>query len=122
MESDEIDILALSVFRDFEQIQDTKEARCQCQLRGNVRKTDLFDGIHFNLTLVHAISRTHFDVRMHPDSDATRYLSETNSVPEPFGKNHRASLHPHAVQAGICELDHYCDALDETSRRSSASC
>ena len=94
MKPDQIDILAFPVLGDLEQIDESQESRLARQGRGNIRKTDWLDRIHFDLTFFHTVPVAHFDVRTHPNSDTASDLSPTNSVAKSLGKHHEESLHP----------------------------
>lgn len=92
MEPNQIDILALTVLRDFKQIDDTKETRLSRQLWSNFKKPDRLDRIHLDLTFVHSVPDAYFDMRASPDSDAASDFSETNSIAKTFGEHHKKSL------------------------------
>jgi uncharacterized protein YdhG (YjbR/CyaY superfamily) len=94
VETDQIDILAPSVFRDLQQINHTQEPRLSRQLRSDVHKADRLDGVHLDLTFFHAVSSARFDVRAHPDPYAARDFSAANSLAETLGERHDESLHP----------------------------
>src|ERR1035441_8878738 len=55
--SDLIDVLAFTVLRHFEQIDDAQEARLARQLPSDIRQTDWLDRIHFDLTFFHPVAR-----------------------------------------------------------------
>ena len=54
VEADQINILSFAMLGDFEEIEDTEESRHTCQLGCNVGKPDQFDGVNFDLSLIHA--------------------------------------------------------------------
>ena len=89
MKPNQINILPLAVLRDLEQIDETQETRLSRQLWSDVRKTDRLDGIHFDLTFVHPVPATHFDVRANPDSDAAGDFSATNSIAKTLREDHK---------------------------------
>jgi len=93
MEPDEIDILPFSVLCDFEEVEDTEEARRARQLWSDIYETDLLDRINLDFTLFHSIPPAHLDVRTLPYSNAAGDFSATNSVAEALGEDHQASLH-----------------------------
>ena len=93
MKPNQIDILAFTVLRHLEQIDETQETRLSCQLWSNIRKTDRLDRIHFDLTFFHTVPRTHFHARLHPYSDTASDFSATNSFAKTFGEDHEQSLH-----------------------------
>ena len=71
METNQIDVFAAAVFGHFEEIQHAKKTRRLRQLGSDVRKTDLFNRVDFNLAcLVEPVTITHFDMRMSPYSHA----------------------------------------------------
>ena len=94
MEPDQIDILAFSVLRNFEEIEHAEETRCARQLWSDIYETDLLDRINLDFTLFHSIPPAHLDVRTLPYSDAASDFAAPNSVAEALGEDHRASLHP----------------------------
>ena len=88
MESNQIDIFAFTVLRNLEQIDDTKETGLACQLWSDIQKTDRLDRIHFDLTFIHAVPGSHFDVGTHPDSDTASDFSTTNSLTKSLSEHH----------------------------------
>ena len=92
MEPDQIDVLALTVFRDLQEIEDAEETGFARQLRSDIRETDRFDRIHFDLALVHTVPSTDFDVGTHPYPDAAGDFSATNSLAQAPGESHDKSL------------------------------
>ena len=94
MKPDQIDVLAFSVLRDFEQVEHTKKARRPCQLWSDIRETDRLDRINLDRAFFHAVPRAHLDVGPHPYSDAASDFSATNSLAQALGEDHGLSLHP----------------------------
>jgi hypothetical protein len=92
VESNQIDILAFTVLRDLEQIDDTEEARLARQLRSDIRKTDRLDRIDLDLTFFHGVTGAHFDVGTRPYPDTASDFAATNSLAKPPGEHHEASL------------------------------
>ena len=80
MEPDQIDIVTFTVLRNLEQIDEPKEPRFASQLRGDIRKTDGCDRIHFNFTFVHGVPAAHFDMGTSPYSDTASDFSATNAL------------------------------------------
>jgi hypothetical protein len=80
VEPNQIDIFTLTVLRNLEQIDDTKETRFASQLWSDIRKTDRLDRIHFDRTFLHAVPDAHFDMRTRPYSDTASDFSATNSL------------------------------------------
>jgi hypothetical protein len=92
VEADQINILASTVLRNLQQVDDAKEARIAGQPRSDIRKTDGLDRIDLDLTFFHAVAGPHFDVRARPDSDTARDFSATHSLAKPFREYHEESL------------------------------
>jgi hypothetical protein len=99
MESNQVDILGLTVFRDLEQIDQAKETRLSRQLWSDVRKTDRLDRIHFDLTFFHTVPGTYSDMGARPDSNAAGDFSATNSFTETLREHHEESLYLEARDA-----------------------
>jgi hypothetical protein len=79
VEPNQVDILAFTVLRDLEQIDQTKETRLSRLLRSDIRKTDWLDRIHLDFTFFHSVPGTYFDMRARPNSYAAGDFSATNS-------------------------------------------
>ena len=80
MEADQVDVLAATVFRHFEKVENTEETRSNRQRRSNVRKTDGLYGIDLDLTvLVHRITATNLDMRTQPDPHAAGDVAVADS-------------------------------------------
>jgi NAD(P)-dependent dehydrogenase (short-subunit alcohol dehydrogenase family) len=92
----EIDVVASTVFRHLEQIDDTQKSRFSRQLPSDIRKTDWLDRIHLDLTFFHPVPVADLDVGAHPYSDAASNFSATNSLAKALGKHHEESLHRNA--------------------------
>ena len=92
MEPNQIDILAFTVLRDFEQIDDTQESRLSRQHWSDIRKTDRLDRIHHNLTFFQTVSVAHFDMGTRPNANTASDFSSTNALAESLGENHEESL------------------------------
>jgi hypothetical protein len=88
MESNQVDIFASTVLRDLEQIDHTQKSRFARQFRRDIRKPYRLDGIHFDLTFVHAVPVAHFDVGTQPYSHTASNLSSTHSIAKPLGEYH----------------------------------
>jgi hypothetical protein len=93
VEPNQIDIFAFTVLRDFEQIDDSQKPRLSRQLWRDIRKANRFDGIDFDLTFLHRVSRADLDMGTRPDPDAASNLPLTNSLPKALRENHDESLH-----------------------------
>src|ERR1700678_2238692 len=92
------------MLRYLEQVQHTQKSRCARQLRSDIRKSDGFDRVHLDLAILHAVSATHRNVGIHPESDAARNLSAANSLAKPFGKHHNDSFASGSPPATSCRL------------------
>jgi len=93
MEPNQVDLLALAMFRNFEEVEDPEEAGRKCELWGDIREADPFYRIHLDVALFHAIPTAHLDVRTHPDSHAARNFSATNALAQTFGEGHPEIVH-----------------------------
>ena len=92
MEPDQINILALTVLRHLQKIDDTKETRFPRQLWGNIRKTDRLDGINLDFALFHCVSGTDLDMWAGPDPDSASNFSPSNSLAKTPGEYHEEIL------------------------------
>ena len=92
MKADQVDILALAVFRNLEQVDQTVEAGLTRELRGDIRKPKRLDGIDFNLAFVHRIPAAHPDARTHPDANAAGDVAAPHAVAKTFREDHRGIL------------------------------
>jgi hypothetical protein len=94
MEPDQINILASTMFRDLEQVQNAKESRLSRQFRSNIRKPDRFNRVNFNFAFLHSVSRPHSNAGTHPDSHTASDFSPTYPLPQPLSEHHEQSLRP----------------------------
>jgi hypothetical protein len=92
VESDYINILTSTVLRDFEQVQDAKEAGLARQCRSNIWKAYRFDRIDLNLAFLHAVARAFSYVGTRPDSHTASDFSATYSFAKSFSEDHERSL------------------------------
>ena len=90
MEPDQVDVLAATVLRDLEEVDDTAKTRLSRQLRSDIRETDRHDRIHFDLTLVHAVAGADRDVGPRPYADTARDITAPNPLAQAFGEDHEA--------------------------------
>jgi hypothetical protein len=102
MEPNQINICALTMFGDFQQIDDAEETRFTCQLRSDIRKTDWRDRIHLDLTFFHTVTLAYCDTGARPDANTTGDFSAANSLSKTFREHHRTSLLPVGKGAAIC--------------------
>lgn len=86
MEADKIDVVPFAMLGDLEQIENTEEAGLACDLRGDIGKPDRLDGVHLNLSLLHAIAGSHSYMRSHPDADTAGDLPAAHSLAKPLGE------------------------------------
>jgi hypothetical protein len=93
MEANQINVLAFPVLRDLKQIDDTQETRLSRQPWRDIRQADRFDGIDFDLTLLHTVPGADLDMGTGPDPDAASNFSAPNSVAKTLRENHDESLH-----------------------------
>lgn len=56
MEPDEINVLPLAVLCHFQEINQAEESGLSCQLRGDIGKSNGFDGIHLDLAFFHPVT------------------------------------------------------------------
>ena len=91
MKTDQIDVVAFTMFRYLEQIEHAQETRLSRQRWGDVGKPDQGDRIDFDLSLSHAITLAFFYVRAHPNSNAAGYFPLNNCFAEALCENHRAA-------------------------------
>src|SRR5262249_13216504 len=89
VEADQIDVLALAVLSDLQQVDDTEESGGARQLGRDIGKTDRRDRIDLNLAFFHWVARAHFDMRTHPDPDAASDLRAADAITQTLGKHHR---------------------------------
>ena len=88
MEADQINVLASSVLRDLEQIDETQESRFAGQRWSNIGKPDRLNRIYLDLALLHAVARADSNVGTCPESNARSDFSATNSLAKPLGEGH----------------------------------
>src|SRR5882757_941691 len=91
METNQIDVVAFTMFSPFEQIEHAQETRLSRQRWSDIGKPDQCDRIHLDLSLSHAITLAFFYVGAHPDSNAAGYFPLNNSFAEALCENHRAA-------------------------------
>jgi hypothetical protein len=80
VEPDQVDVLALTVLRSLEEIDDTLEAGLLSQAWGDIRETDRQDRVHPDRALSHPVATASLDVRTSPDPDAAGDLPAANSL------------------------------------------
>jgi hypothetical protein len=92
VESDQINVLALAVLRDLEEVNHTLETRRSRQLWSDIRETDRQDRIYLDLTLVHLVAVADLYVGTHPYADAAIDFAAPNSVAQALREDHLESL------------------------------
>lgn len=85
-------MFAAAVFRDLEELDHISETRTSCQVQRDVGQPDRPNGIHFDLTLIHAVAPANLDVRTGPYSNTARNGASSHSLSELLGEDHAASL------------------------------
>jgi hypothetical protein len=88
MESNQIDILACTMLRDFEQIDDAQEPRLPSQHGGDVLKAYLLDRFHLNLPFFHLVPAANPHMGSLPNADTAGYFSSTNALAKSLRENH----------------------------------
>ena len=88
MEPDQVHIVTGAVPRNLEQVVHTIEPRLACQFIGDIRDTNRFDRIDYDLSFVHAVTAARLDVGPRPDPDAARNPAAPDSFSNSFRKNH----------------------------------
>jgi hypothetical protein len=102
VKADEVNLFAVAVFGDFEQIQDSQESGRAGQFRRDIRKADLLDRVHFDLAFFHAISPAHTHMRSRPYPDAASNVPAPNPITKALGEHHLENSSP--ALAGRQEL------------------
>ena len=92
MEPHQVDILALPMLGDFQQIDDPQKSRLPRQLRSNFLEPDLLNGIDLNLAFLHPVAVPDNDVRALPYPDTARDLSLADAVAKSLRERHEESL------------------------------
>jgi hypothetical protein len=92
VESNQIDVVAATVFRDREEIGHIVETRTSRQVWSDVGQADRPNRIHFDLAVIHAVAPTNLDVGTGPYSDTASDGASSHSFSEPLGEDHAASL------------------------------
>lgn len=124
VELDQVNLLASTVFGDFEQVQDAKESRLARQFRGNVWKPYRFNRVDLDLPFLHTVPRAYSDARTRPDAHAASDFSAAHSLAKSLGECHgnslrknveaakrqtRRSLHAHSIVQNGTIKRQYCE-------------
>jgi hypothetical protein len=92
VESNQIDVLALTVLRDLEQVDHTLETRRSRQLWSDISEIDRQDRIYLDLTLFHPVAVADLYMGTHPYADAASDFAAPNSVAQALCEDHLESL------------------------------
>ena len=92
METNEINILASTVFRNVEQVDYVLEPAGSCEIRSDVAQCNRDDRIDFDFAALHAVSLTRPYVWPLPHADAGRDLTRSHAVAKILDEEHGASL------------------------------
>jgi len=101
VEPNQINVLAFTVLGNLEQIDETQETRLARQLWSDIRKTDRRDRIHLDLTFLHPVPVTHFDVGTLPYSDTASDLSAAHSLAKTLGERHEEKFTLEIASKGV---------------------
>ena len=88
VEADQVDVLAVAVLSDFEEIKNTEETRFAGEFRRDIWETDGFDRINFNGAFSHSVACTHSDMQTCPKANRAGDFSATHTFPKTFCENH----------------------------------
>jgi len=89
---DQVDVLALAVFGDFEQVQNSQEAGGAGQLWSDIGQADGLDGVDFDLTFFHGVALADADAWAVPDTDGAGDFAAADAVAEALGDDHEESV------------------------------
>jgi hypothetical protein len=88
VEADQINIIASTVFRDFEQVQNAEESGLAREFRSNIWEPYRFNRIDLNLAFLHKVARAYSDAGPRPDSHTASDFSATYSLAKSFSERH----------------------------------
>jgi len=88
VEANQVNVFALAVLGDFEQIEDAEKSGGAGELGSDVGKADRLDRIDFDCAFLHAVLGAYFDVRARPDADATGDFAAADAVAKTLGECH----------------------------------
>ena len=91
MKTNQIDVVALTVFSHLKQIEHAQETRLSRQRWRNIGKSDQSDRIDLDFSLSHSITLAFFYVGARPYSDAASYFPLNNSFAEALCEDHHAA-------------------------------
>ena len=87
MKADQINVISLAVFCDFEQIKHAQKAGFARQLWSDVRKRDRCNGLDFDFSISHLVTPPFCDMGSGPNPDGAGYIPSDHSFPETFCKH-----------------------------------
>ena len=88
MEANEINVLAVAMFGNLEQVEDAEESGFAGELRGDVGQADGFNGVNFDSAFFHAIAGACKDVGTRPETDAAGDFASADAVAQAIGEGH----------------------------------
>jgi hypothetical protein len=94
VEAYQVDILALAVLRYFEQVQNAQKARDAREFWSDIGESDGFDGVDFDVAVVHGVLGTYCNAGAQPDAYAAGDFSAADTVAKALGEDHGESLIP----------------------------
>jgi hypothetical protein len=91
VEPNQVDIIAVTMTRGFEQVLGAVETRLARKFIGDLRPLNRVNRVHDNMPLVHWVSAAHLDVEPLPDPDTAPDPSASNALTKAFGEDHTGS-------------------------------
>ena len=88
MKTDQVNVVAFTVFGDFQEIENTQKARLAGHLGRDVGQADGRDGLNLDGSVAHGVAIAHLDVRTGPDADAGGDLAAHHARAQFFGEHH----------------------------------
>src|SRR5262245_28486036 len=89
VEPNEIHLLTRAVFRNPQQIGDARKAGFASEIVGNLALSHRHNRIDDDVTLIHRVAATDFDMRALPDANARPNSSAPDALAKRFGEDHR---------------------------------
>ena len=88
MKPDQVNVLAMTMARNCQQVIDALETGFTRQIVGNVFQANLIDRIDDDVTVIHLVTVPNFDVRTSPDTNAAPDSSPSNSLTKALCEDH----------------------------------
>ena len=88
MKANQIDVLALAMLGNLEQIDQAEETGFSRQRGSDIREADGRDGIDLNLTFLHSVAAADFHTRVLPESHAAGDFSLADALAKAFVERH----------------------------------